>query len=73
MINNHLHKCFKIIYSLLPVLIWVCYNKIGDSMNRYSLEIMLEFQKIIKEINYEISCNRGSKYYFSIEQILIHN
>lgn len=41
--------------------------------NQQSLELMLEFQKIIKIINNEISCNRGSKYYFSIEQILIHN
>ncbi len=41
--------------------------------NQQSLELMLEFQKIIKIINKEISYNRGSKYYFSIEQILIHN
>ncbi len=37
------------------------------------LEIMLEFQKILKIINQEISANRGNKYYFTIEQILIHN
>lgn len=42
-------------------------------MNEKHLEIMFEFQKIIKRINSEISRNRGSKYYFSIEQILIHN
>ena len=42
-------------------------------MGSQSLELMLELQKIIKIINREISYNRGSKYYFSIEQILIHD
>ena len=37
------------------------------------LETMLELRKVIRIINKEISNNRGSKYYFSVEQILIHN
>lgn len=42
-------------------------------MDDDNLKIMLEFQKIIKCINNEIAQNRGDKYYFSMEQILIHN
>ena len=42
-------------------------------MSDNDLNIILEFQKIIKTINSEIKQNRKDKYFFSIEQVLINN